>query len=104
MVIAGLLTLAEGRGEQLVIVHGNARGADHLADSLGKQWGAITIPVDADWNLHGKAAGPVRNQRMLDEHDPESVWAFRSTGKSNGTDDMCAKGRLAHKPVYVITT
>ena len=101
-VLAGLDVLAEGSNEPLVVIHGDAPGADRLAGSLAKRWGATVIAEPADWNKHGKAAGPIRNQKMLDEHKPDVVYAFRSSGKSNGTDDMCKRARDAHLPTYVI--
>lgn len=102
--IAGLDVLAEAAGEELVIIHGDAKsGADKLADSLGRQWGAEVIRVPADWDRYGKAAGPIRNQRMIDEYDPDQVWAFRTYGKSNGTDDMVARGEKAEIPTFIVT-
>ena len=48
------------------LVHGAARGADTLA----RLWaGANAIAVEAhpaNWNKHGRAAGPIRNQEMAD--------------------------------------
>ena len=58
------------------LVHGDASGADrlaawaaHLLDASGELCGEypITIkPHPANWEKHGKAAGPIRNQEMLD--------------------------------------
>lgn len=101
--IAGCEVLAEGRGERLTVIHGDAPGADRLAGRLGKQWGAKIVKEPADWDTHGKAAGPIRNQKMLDDHKPEIIYAFRTTGKSNGTDDMVQRAEKAGVPTYVIT-
>lgn len=57
------------------VIHGAARGADQLADSVARELGFEVIAVPADWTLHGRAAGPIRNQRML-EHNPDLVIAF----------------------------
>lgn len=67
------------------ILHGGAKGADHLAAEWARDHGKNVICVAADWDSLGKAAGPARNQKMLDEHHPEMVVAF-SGGK--GTMDM----------------
>lgn len=52
-----------------VIVHGGARGADALAGDFA-QWHLVPTEVhpvtSADWRRHGKKAGPMRNQRMVD--------------------------------------
>jgi hypothetical protein len=69
----------------LTIIHGGARGADSLAD----QWAVVNwVPFEkykADWDTHGRAAGPIRNQQMLDT-GIDYVIAFPG-GKGN-----CAHG------------
>lgn len=49
-----------------IVVHGGARGADTLFARTAEQHGYQTEPHLADWNKHGKAAGPIRNQEILD--------------------------------------
>lgn len=93
--------LAE-RNETLVVIHGDAPGADRLAKRLAIEQGAEVIDEPADWEKYGKAAGPIRNQKMLDDHDPDEIWAFRCSGKSNGTDDMVRRGRAANIPTHVV--
>jgi hypothetical protein len=93
--------------EEFVLIHGHARsGADALADRIGRRLGLRVgqdlIRVPADWSRYGKAAGPIRNQQMLDEQHPDVVAAFRATGKSNGTDDMVRRSEKAGLPVHVI--
>lgn len=60
--------LNEAKGVDLVI-HGAARGADSLASwwasSRQVQQEAFEVTSD-DWNMYGKAAGHLRNTRMLD--------------------------------------
>jgi hypothetical protein len=50
----------------ITIISGEARGAD----SIGTDFAAINWTgyegYPADWNTHGKAAGHIRNQQMLD--------------------------------------
>lgn len=55
-----------------VIHHGGATGADGMADAWAvqsRQRGHEVLRVrwDAQWGLHGKAAGPIRNANMLAE-------------------------------------
>lgn len=102
-VIAGYDILAEGGNEKLTVIQGGARGADTLAKTLAKSWGCNTITVEADWDRYGKAAGPIRNKKMLDDHDPNVVWAFRTTGKSSGTDDMVKQAKARGVKTYVVT-
>lgn len=58
------------------IIHGGARGADTLAGRYGDE---ASIPVQvfpADWDTHGRSAGPIRNRRMLEEGHLDLVVAF----------------------------
>jgi hypothetical protein len=51
------------------LVHGHCpTGADHFADLWCALKGVKCTRVPADWMKHGKAAGPIRNQMMVDQH------------------------------------
>ena len=71
-----------------LVIHGGARGAD----SLGGQWAQERwVPVKvfmADWSTHGKRAGPLRNQQMLDEGKLDSAVGFPG---GVGTADMARR-------------
>ena len=45
---------------------------------------------------YGKAAGPIRNQQMLDEGKPDVVIAFPG---ASGTADMINRAGLTNVPV-----
>ncbi len=51
-----------------IIVHGAASGVDSLAAQVVKYNPDLFSedPFPADWKTHGKAAGGIRNQAMLD--------------------------------------
>ena len=74
-----------------VIVHGGARGADSLAEKEASGLGLTTEVYEADWENDGRAAGPIRNQRMLDT-GIDLVIAFAG---GNGTADMVRRARKA---------
>ena len=81
------------------IIQGGAKGADFLAKAWAKYKG---IPVDewpADWKAHGKAAGGIRNQKMLDEGRPNIVLAFPG---GRGTADMTSRAQRAGVRVVVL--
>ena len=86
------------------VIHGAARGADTLAsrwvrevNSMRNHDPIITeIEEPARWKLHGKAAGPIRNKLMLDEHKPDMVLAFQG-GK--GTANMIKLAKWHGVPV-----
>ena len=74
-------SLADIEGVKLVI-SGGARGADTLAERYAKEKGIEFIKFLPDWNTHGKAAGPIRNELIIKACD--RVVAFWD-GKSPGT-------------------
>lgn len=81
------------------IIHGAQRGADSFAD----EWARFRdVPVmrfevtKEEWKRIGPKAGPLRNQRMLDEGKPTIVIAFEG---DRGTRDMMKRARAANIPV-----
>jgi hypothetical protein len=73
------------------IIQGGARGADRLAANWANAHANLeTYP--ADWDRHGKAAGAIRNQQMLDEGRPDAVLACPG---GRGTADMVRRARSA---------
>lgn len=82
------------------IISGGARGPDSWAVDRAKTRGLATKVFPADWNAHGKRAGFLRNQTIVDHADV--VVAFWD-GQSRGTADTIAKARAAGKHVEVIT-
>lgn len=77
---------------EMVIIQGGAKGADFLARVWAKfrhlPWGEYP----ADWKQFGKAAGPKRNQYMLDVGKPDIVVAFPG---NTGTADMVRRAKKA---------
>lgn len=67
------------------VIHGAAQGADRLSGVWARWYNIKETPFPADWKQHGKRAGYVRNQQMLDEGKPDLVVAFAG-GK--GTEMM----------------
>jgi predicted polyphosphate/ATP-dependent NAD kinase len=81
------------------IVHGNACGADNLAMNWAEWRNIPQGKYPADWKQHGNAAGPIRNQQMLDSEHVDLVVAFPG---GDGTADMVRRARAAGIPVKVI--
>ena len=75
-----------------VVIHGAARGADSLAGIAAQRMGITVWPFPADWKMHGKSAGPIRNRKMLKEGMPDKVLAFPG---GRGTADMIAQAKAA---------
>ncbi len=75
-----------------LIIQGGASGADELARQWAYSRGCKVRAYFADWEAHGKAAGPIRNQEMLDDGRPAKVIAFAG---GRGTADMIRRARKA---------
>lgn len=79
-----------------VIIHGDCRGVDRDAGTMGKLLGFKVCPMPADWARYRAGAGPIRNQQMLDVGGPNEVIAFHANlDKSKGTLDMISKASEA---------
>ncbi len=84
----------------LIIIEGEARGADQLAALWASHKGRECIPFPANWDRHGLRAGPIRNQTMLDHGRPDIVVAFPG---GRGTADMVARARRARLEVREVS-
>jgi hypothetical protein len=73
-------------------------GADYQAKVWAEKRGVHCIQDPADWSL-GKAAGRIRNSRMLRNCKPDR--GIASPGQ-NGTEDMVTKLRAAGVPNYEV--
>lgn len=76
-----------------ILIHGGAPGADaHAADhATDEAWEAIFV-FPARWGRYSTKAGPIRNQRMIDEGKPDVVVAFPG---GRGTADMVRRAEKA---------
>jgi hypothetical protein len=89
------------------LVSGGARGVDSLGERWAQENGVRIKRFPADWNKHGKAAGPIRNAEMADyiqQHASDwdgcgliAVW----DGISRGTDHMIDNAKSKNIPVFV---
>lgn len=100
---AALSALRAEKGP-LHVIQGGAKGADRLAAlwCYAKASGGTVMmsQVPADWATHGKRAGAIRNQKMLDDYQPQLVVAFPG---GPGTADMVRRARAAGVEVREIS-
>jgi hypothetical protein len=61
-----LLARSGGRLVHLLL-HGGARGADAAIGRAAHQLGWSSLVMPAQWRLHGRAAGPIRNRELLQQ-------------------------------------
>lgn len=85
------------------IIEGGASGADLMARAVALEIGLDVVEVPANWTRYNKAAGPIRNDRML-KFKPHLVIAFHEDiDSSRGTKDTVTKARNIGIPVEIIT-
>lgn len=74
-------------------------GADKLAGQWARRRGVSESFHKADWKKYGRKAGPIRNQYMLDHHQPDLVVAFPG---GRGTADMVKRAKAGGYKVYQV--
>lgn len=83
------------------IIHGGAKGIDAMAHNHGLAAGLMVHPVGACWKYQGLAAGPIRNQKMVDMADACIAIPDKN---STGTWDTVRRAKAKGIPVYISTT
>lgn len=82
-----------------LVIQGGARGADFMAKMWAVDNNVDEKQFDAEWSKYGSAAGPLRNQRMINEGKPELVIAFPG---GRGTADMIKRAKISRIEVLEI--
>lgn len=86
-------------GSDIVIVSGRSKGADQLGERYAKERSLYCVYVPALWNVHGRAAGPMRNRAML--KIATHVVVFWD-GESKGAKDLIEEAEKRGLPLRVI--
>lgn len=76
-------------------------GVDAIVLAVAEKHQFLCNIFVADWEKHGRAAGPIRNGEMI-SRNPHLVYAFRNNGLSNGTDDCIKQAAEAGIPTYIV--
>lgn len=85
---------------RLEVITGKCRGADSCGEAWARRFGLPVVDMPADWERHGRAAGPIRNRAMAAA--ATHGLGFRVPGLSAGTDDMQAQLEALGKPCVVL--
>ena len=80
-----------------LLIHGDAPGADRLANRWAEEHAVRRAPYPVDVTT-GPAAEQIRNQRMLDAERPDGVAVF---GDDQETADLVERAKAAGLPVWV---
>lgn len=98
-VIRRVLTNLKEEYGNFLLIHGGAKGADRIGDRIADDLGITRVSCPANWVAHGRSAGAIRNQFMIDTFKPDLVIAFPLGGP--GTKDCIAKAEWANIKVKV---
>jgi hypothetical protein len=92
--ITRIVKALEGYRPGTILINGACRGADNFCAAVGEALKFEVRSYPADWRRYPRAAGPIRNQQMIDEeHKPgepiDLCLAFHNDiQNSKGTADM----------------
>lgn len=99
----GIFSFLNLHGEVTEVVSGGATGVDSAGEGYAL---ANNIPVKkfpADWNQHGRAAGPIRNRQMADYADALLlIWDGTSRGSANMKQEMGFRGKIVFEVVVKV--
>lgn len=105
LILAQVLTAAKAALDEKLgfknvrLHHGGAKGADSLAAEYASLNGWGVVERKADWDEHGRAAGPIRNQQMVDWSNAVLCISFPG---GVGTADCVKRAVEAGIPHYAV--
>jgi len=78
-----------------LLIQGGASGADRLAQKYCDFYQINSFLVEAEWDKHGRAAGPIRNLEMLKKYPNAIVVAFPGgAGTENCVKQAISRGHI----------
>lgn len=80
------------------VLSGGAKGPDRIGEQWAAREGIPVVVFPAAFSKHGKAAGPMRNEKMAEAGDALVLFW---DGMSPGSLDMLSKMKERVKKVYV---
>jgi hypothetical protein len=90
-----LLSELHARAHITEVVSGGAQGADKCGEKWARRIGIHVKKFVADWEKHGKAAGPIRNRQMAEYADAAILFPGNV-----GTSNMRVEALKAGLVVY----
>jgi hypothetical protein len=92
LVESALDRLLAARGPFERLIHGGARGVDHIAGKWARKNGVLEWDFLPEWHRAGMSEGSARNQYMIATGAPDLVIAFPG---GLGTADMVERAKAA---------
>lgn len=85
--------------QSIQIVSGTARGADRLGERYANERNLDIKRFPANWELHGRAAGYIRNKQMIEYADACVVFW---DGSSRGTESTINLAKQYNLPLRIV--
>jgi hypothetical protein len=111
VIIAGSRTLADpaiivtavaASGYDITeVVSGAAQGVDRLGEEWAQRHDIPVTRFPADWDNHGRAAGPIRNNQMVSYVGAAGALLAIWDGASSGTAHVISAARREGRKVFV---
>lgn len=92
-----LAQFEQDHGKITSFAHGGAKGVDTIAGSWAELHNIPTKIYKANWDTFGKAAGPMRNQEMLADFNPDWVIVFPGGKGTSHMRHIAKQGRFKIK-------
>lgn len=89
-------------GPGVMIIHGGAKGVDLSFELAAREQEVATEVHEADWEKHGRKAGPLSNQEMVDRGAELAIAVHRDLSQSRVTKDCVRRCLEAGIPVWLI--
>jgi hypothetical protein len=89
-----------------LLINGGAKGLDLIAANVALKHEIPFLTIPAKWSRHHKAAGPIRNNVMLNFMNikPTYLLAFHDNiGQSKGTKDMVERAKKINLPYKLVS-
>jgi len=84
---------------KITIVSGHCRGVDSLAERYAKENDYKLDIFPADWEKYGRAAGPIRNEKMVASAQVVlALWDY----KSKGTKNLIENAQLFKRKLFIV--
>lgn len=100
--IADIVKDLKNKYGDIIIIEGGCRGADYCGKVAAWLTHTKYEEYKADWSI-GKKAGPLRNQRMIDEGKPDVAYCFHEDiENSKGSKDMYNRLKKHNIPCEII--
>lgn len=94
------LAIKESKFDIIMVISGGAIGVDTLAEQWAARNNMATLIFRPRWDMYGKKAGFIRNERIAREADAcIAIW----DGTSKGTESTIDLFNKLNKPIYVVT-